>query len=506
MKRVSALFTNNKLISECTIIGNSDPLVGNISFVASEIDKGGIYIAVVGLNVDGHIFIEQAISNGAVAIIHSNNLEYYDPTITYIKHPNVRLVASHLASNLEKPVVENVIGITGTDGKSTTSQFLWQILNRANHKSALLTSVTYDDGSGAKSSPFAQSTPEAPTLHKFLNSCYKNRVKSVILESTSHALSDEGSRLKDITFNGAIYTTFTNEHMEFHKTLGNYLDAKLNLARQLNENSFVVMPYNFVNKKEVLFVIPSDVKVGFYSLDNYIDDGVLNAKSVEVGFGYRKVQLIDPETKKSYLIEIPYGEDVYTKNLLAAILASKYHLNLSWPEVFEKANKIEKVKGRFETIEFDKRTVVIDFAHTIDSFEKIFNHAKKFLNGGRIIAVFGSAGERDRAKRFPMGRLAANNCDIIYLSDEDPRNEDPHQIIEDLYQGIISTGEKVPTYKILDRKTAIREALLNSKPNDIILLLAKGHEQRILYPDKKIWWDEKEIAMQLIKELGFSYE
>lgn len=219
MKRVSVLWTKDKVRSECRINGNSDPLVDSVSFFSGHCTAHSVYVSVRGLHVDGHSYIPEAIGNGCPVVIHAEQLGAYDPKVLYIQHPNPRRIASLFANALAQPLPAHIIGVTGTDGKSTTCEFLWQLLNRCGVRCGLLSTVSMDDGSGKVPSPYRQSTPEAPQLYAFLRSCHLNGLDTVVLESTSHGLSEEGARLQDICYSGAIFTTLTSEHLEFHKDI-----------------------------------------------------------------------------------------------------------------------------------------------------------------------------------------------------------------------------------------------------------------------------------------------
>ena len=494
MARVSTLWRNDKLYSECRFHGETDPIIDNIYFNSKECGKKGLFVAIEGFHVDGHSFIDQAISGGCTAVIHSKELSFYHPKVLYIQHPNVRKIASHLGYKLYGPLPQNIIGVTGTDGKSTTAEFLYQILKRINVKCALLTTVSCDTGRKKERSPFKQSTPESNQLYQFLSNCYLNGIDTVILETTSHALSESGSRVTELEFSGAIFTTISSDHLDFHKTKENYIDAKLNLARQLKEGAFVVMEETFAYKNEVLKSLKSGVKVFYYSL-NKKQSGA-NLKATTLFSSFFEQTLLCNSTK----VKLNYGQNIYAKNFLAAVSGAITMTKLAPLYIFKNANSLEKIDGRFKIINKENfPTIVIDFAHTSDAFENIFSHTRKFFPATKMVALFGAAAERDHSKRPTLGYIASLYCDTIILTNEDPRFENQKEILDDLKSGIKNA---VSVYCIYDRLEAIEFALQVATKADVVLLLAKGHEKFIDYGSFRKEWDEENVVLTLLTQMG----
>lgn len=499
MKRISALYTNNKLFSECRIVGKSDPLIKKIFYNSKLVEENSIFVAIEGSNFDGHLFIDEAINKGAIAIIHSKPLNKYDPDILYIQQSKVKQIASFIAKELAPKIPKTIIGVTGTDGKTTTAHFLYQLLKNIDFKSSLLCTTEIDDGSSLKANNFHQSTPQAIDIFNFLKTSKRNNYDCAILEASSHGLSFECARLIDVTFNGAIFTNISSEHLDFHKTLENYVDTKLNLARQLVKGSFVVAPANFSYLDNLKALLDKSIKLYLFSFDSDEEDAYLIAKTIKEDFDYRKISITIPSIAKSYNLVLPYAQEVYAKNLIGALIACHAITKESWPSLIESASNIKKVIGRFEVVKLaNKSTVVIDFAHTPAAFDSIFRHVRKYFKDAKLSAVFSAAGQRDRSKRYFMGYNAALWCDYIYLSDEDPKKEDPQQIFDDIEAGIKQANTDCIVYKIHNRKDAIIKAIGTSKATDVVLLLAKGHEQSIQYSDYELEWNEKEIAIEIL--------
>lgn len=503
MKRVSVLWAKHKVQSECRIHGNSDPSIETVSFLSGSCTTVSAFVAIKGIHTDGHAFIPEAIANGAPVIIHSAALDRYRPEVLYIRHPNPRRIASLFAHGLASGIPRRIVGVTGTDGKSTTCDFLWQLLNGCGIRCGLLSTVWMDDGTGKVPSPYRQSTPEVPELYAFLSCCHGNGLDTVILETTSHGLSAQGSRLADLAFCGAVYTSLTSEHLEFHKDIDSYVDAKMNLARQVSATGWIVAPHDFPFLRLIGEVAKETTRICTHALECNPEGTLLSATTVDEQLTGRTVMAVGREAAFSQTIALPYGESCYAENALGAILACVMLSGLSWETVLGQARQLQPVPGRFEIINSGAPcTVVIDFAHTADAFERLFTHVRAHRPTGRIIAVFGAAGERDRSKRFPMGASAGRWCDEVYLTDEDPRNESPSRILSDLEAGIASVSTACRIHRIHDRERAIQEAIGNAREEDIVLLLAKSHERTIQYATYARPWDEREVARAVLRKKG----
>ena len=501
MKRLSVLWTNDKVRSECRFHGNSDPMVANVSFSSKTCTEGSMFIAVEGLHVDGHSFIPEAIERGAVVVVHANRLARYHGDILYIRHPNPRRVASMFAYALALPLPQSIIGVTGTDGKSTTCEFLWKLLNDRGIRCALLSTVSLDDGSGYRSSPYRQSTPEVPELYAFLRTCRENGVSTVVLEATSHGLSDTGARLADISFAGAIYTSPTSEHLEFHKSLEQYIEAKMNLARQVASGGWIVLPKTFPYRRWVSSASPSEVREYLHALDEDHDGTALSAATLDSSLESRSITVSTP-TDDPVTVHIPYGPACFSENALGAMLAAHLVTGQPLANIAAAAQTFGRVPGRYEIVRTqDPCTILIDFAHTADAFERLFGHVRSSHPEGRLVAVFGAAGERDSSKRLPMGKAAGRWCDVVFLTDEDPRKESPSQILNELQIGIESEQTSTRIIRIHDRTCAIKSALdLCDRPEDVLLLLGKGHESSIQYAEGPRPWNERKVVEELLAQ------
>lgn len=498
MKRVSVLWTKDKVRSECRITGHSDPFVTHVSYVAQACSTHTAYVAIQGTKTDGHTFIDTAIACGASVIIHETPLAHYRKDTLYIQHPNARRVASLFSRNLAGSLPEQIIGVTGTDGKSTTCAFLHHLLLIALPRCGLLSTVSIDDGTGIRCSPHRQSTPEVSQLYPFLTQCKAHGVETVVLEATSHGLSTTGARLVDIDFTGAIITNITSEHLEFHGTREQYIDAKMNLVRQVRPGGWIVVSSDFPYLDRVLAERHPSVELHTYAWTEASspNTGELTAKLMEKRFNEQTVHLTYQGMKA--MTTLPYGPACYALNMLGALLGALATRHISFSSAVHALESLPLVPGRFELVPTPLPiTVIIDFAHTEQSFVSLFSHIRQHYRHARIIAIFGAAGERDRSKRAPLGQAAADWCDALFLTDEDPRGESPKQILDDIEKGIRLSNRHPEVQRIHDRKEAIAAAIHSAKEGDILLLLAKSHEKTIQYADHAIDWNERQVVAQI---------
>ena len=502
MKRLSALWPNSKMQAECGFHGLKDPWIESLSFDSRTCGPKSIYFAFEGKHVDGHEFIHGAISAGAVCIVHSKPLAEYQPHIVYIQNPHPRRLFSTFASAFYDHPEQRltIIGVTGTDGKTTTCEFLWQLLQNHGVRCGLLDTVSIYDGTTKRKSPFRQSTPEPSIIYPFLSRCLEHGLDTVVLEATSHGLSLEYARLADIPFSVAIYTTITSEHLEFHHSLEHYLQAKLNLARQLKPKACIILPEDLPFIEQVRRAAPKETLIRTYSLDMEDSHAEIAVKTLTCSLERRYYSLLCEG--KMVRSSIPFGPNFFLKNALGAALGAA-QITQEHPRAFLRETAwLKPVAGRFEIIDTHLGfTVIIDFAHTEDALAKLFSEIRVLRPLGKLVAVFGAAGDRDPSKRAPMGEQAALWCDAIFLTDEDPRGEPSHSILQDIRSGIPASSN-VEVHAISDRSTAILTALRYCSQGDTLVLLGKGHESTIQYATDAIPWDERAMLTHHLDALA----
>ncbi|MBQ3647408.1 MAG: UDP-N-acetylmuramoyl-L-alanyl-D-glutamate--2,6-diaminopimelate ligase [Spirochaetia bacterium] len=489
------------LLKHCNIdqvIGSVDKAVSGVTYDSRRAGRDFAFFAFDGIHTDGNRFIGSAIENGATVIFSSKMPQERTEGVTYITCSNIRRTMSAFACALyDDPSSKlKVIGVTGTDGKSSSIYFLYQMLNMLGEKTGFLSTVAYSDGDSIAKNPYRQSTPESSEVMMILDEMVQKGCRYAALESTSHGLSERTMRLADVKYQAGILTNITHEHLEFHGTLEKYADDKANLFRKATLFNIV----NAADKFAPHFTEASKVPVYRYALDpgaaKNLDIYPADIKADNSGTSF---SLVYEGNKYPCRINIPGLFNV--ENFMATALAVIKMTGIVPEKVFALSSRIKSVKGRMEVVDMGQDfDVIVDYAHTPGAFSKLFPMMRSSCKG-RLMAVFGSAGERDTEKRPIQGQIASRYCDILILADEDPRGETSMGIIDDIAAGIEPTFDKSNLYKIPDRVEAIEKAVSLAQKGDTILLLGKGHESTIIYKDGPIPWDERTAAENALKKL-----
>jgi len=482
MKNLEKLL-KDVISSDDTVINPQDIIINKICYNSKKCIENSVFCALPPLtsqSLNGNDYIPDALRNGAKVIVSNDSNITKQNNTTYIITKNPALLFSKFCysffSNPQKKL--KILGVTGTDGKTTTCDFLYQMMKLQNQKCGILSTVSMDYGQGKRSSLYRQSTPEADVLSEFLYKCAYNGLEYVVLEATSHALSPLTSRLSPIEFDLAIFTSITKEHLDFHVNFDNYLDSKLNLARQLKKGALLITsPFN-PYKKQIIEASKSPLTIPNCSiqiLKQNLDFMLINKN-----------------------IKFCYGETCYLENAILAYTAFTALLNLDFEQNLKIFELLKRVDGRFFLFKRNTVTYIIDFAHTAKAYENLFSFLRKLYPETFITVVFGEGGFRDREKRWEMGRLASIYCSKVIITEEDPRDEDP----EIIYQDIIKKVDEKNLYKIKhieNRKIAISTACQQAQNNSFVLLLGKGKERTIAKKNgEKIPWDEKKILLEII--------
>jgi len=514
-KRLSLFINNINLIKRT---GTGDPIIGSLVYDSREVRPGSLFFALSGVHTDGHQYVSQALDRGALAVVHSLPLSDYSPGIVYLQVEDTRKTLSPLSSafynNPSKDLF--VLGVTGTDGKSTTVYMIQQLLEKAGVRAGFLSTVQFKAGEEISSNPYRQSTPEAPEIHSLLSQMRDSGKRFAVLEATSHGLSERNSRLADVLFSAGVLTNITHEHLEFHGSFSQYRSDKTNLFRYLAKAPQSNNPFGVINRKDpsadyVLSACP--VPIYTYGMEDPtgIDPKIPQpAGSVWADLIAREVKS-SPEGSK-FLLSYK-GQDIpaflsmpglfNVENLLAALLSASQALRVSPLELTPYIPDLRPVKGRLSPVKRGQDfSVIVDYAHTPGAFAKLFPFLKS-QSRGRLIALFGSAGERDIEKRSIQGKIASEYADILVLSDEDPRGENPLQILKDIAEGCENRRNNENLFLIPDRREGIRKALSLAEPGDMVVFLGKGHESSIIYSAGKIPWDEEAEVTLALQELGF---
>ena len=481
--------------------GQLDPEITNIEFDSRRVNNGTLFFALKGIHTDGHKYIEKAIKLGARAICHSDDLANYDNNTVYIKVEDTKkALSSFSAAFYNNPSDElKVIGVTGTDGKSTTVSLINQLLELSGESCGYISTISFKSGNIEEKNVLRQSTPEASQIHSILRDMVNNGKKYAIVESTSHGLSEKTCRLLDVDFNAGVLTNITQEHLEFHGTLEQYRSDKGNLFRKIGStkkiNSFGVV--NLDDPESINFTrYAAPKKVYSYSTKNSSAD--LYASKIEQSPEGSNLTLVFKGKEYATRLNLPGLFNI--DNMMATLLTVHYITGKNIDELLLFIPKLHSVKGRMNSISTKEGfSVVVDYAHTPGSFKRVLPTIKNIITG-RLIVVFGSAGERDTVKRPIQGEIADEFADIIILTDEDPRLEDSNKIIDDIKMGIKNKKEGSDLLLIPNRENAIEKAISIAKKGDMVLTLGKGHETSMVYSHGSEPWNEIEVVTKILND------
>jgi len=491
-------------LSLLSIRGDTKQAISSIAFNSNHVSTGALFFALIGIHVDGHQYIDSAIDSGALAIMHSKSLAAYRPGITYIKVRNTRKALSQVSATFYKhPSRElTVIGVTGTDGKSTTVSLIRQLLEHTGISTGSISTTSFEIGGEEKINELRQSTPEAPYIHAMLREMVDKKQNHAVIEATSHGLSPINCRLADLEFDVGVFTNLSSEHLEFHGRIENYLRDKTRLFQMMSKSENP-MAFGVVNSddtaSEHFIQAASKRKILRYGVQNQNAD--IFATRLIAGPGGTEFLLHTPEHTTKSRIEIPGLYNV--ENTLAALCVAAELQSMNVHELAPKLPELKGIKGRMEIIRGNMDFhVLVDYAHTPGSFERILPFLRSLCNE-RLILVFGSGGERDLGKRPRQGALAAKYANIVFLCDEDPRDEKPERILEDIAKGAATMEMGEDLFLIPDRRQAIFQALKCARKGDLVAMLGKGHETSIIYAKHLLPWDEAKVCREALQDLGF---
>jgi len=478
-----------KNIDYLEIKGSKDIEISSITQDSRLASFNGLFIAKKGKNFDGSKFIDDAISCGTIAII----TDIFDPFLknvaqVIVKDPN--LIEADIAANFYEHPTKNLfsIGITGTNGKTTTNYLIKHILDKNNKNTALIgtiENILKDTKIQTK-----LTTPDSISIQKYLRQAVDCNLKYLCMEVSSHGLDQ--NRLKNIDFNIAIFTNLTQDHLDYHQTFENYRDAKKKLFDSLNDDAFSVINIDDENAKYLI----KDTKSNIFTYstkqkaDLYASDIKHSLKGSYFTLNYQneKIDLFTPLV----------GEyNVY--NVLSAIAVSIL-LKIDLKKIKEDIKTFKSVKGRLEKVNNNKNlNIFIDFAHTPDALKNVLQTIKNLKNyNSKIINVFGCGGDRDKSKRAVMAKMSENFSDISIVTSDNPRNENPQKIIDDIISGF-SNSTNVVVEK--DRKKAIEKAIKLAKAEDIIIITGKGHETYQIFENVTVEFDDSIISKQICNSL-----
>ncbi|MFN3952625.1 MAG: UDP-N-acetylmuramoyl-L-alanyl-D-glutamate--2,6-diaminopimelate ligase [Thermaurantimonas sp.] len=470
--------------------GNVHTAVHSVAFDSRQVEKDSLFVAVVGTVSDGHQYIGQAIEAGAVAVVceHDNHMEERYPNVTFCYVENSAKALGIIASNFyDNPSYHlKVVAVTGTNGKTTVATQLYETFRKLGYRSGLISTVKIQIGLDER--PATHTTPDALTLQRYFREMVESGVEYCFIEASSHGIHQE--RLAGTYITGAIFTNISHDHLDYHKTFANYLAAKQKLFNELPSKAFAL--YNADDRNGSIMVQNTRARKYSYALKQKAD---FHCKVIENSIGGLTLRI--------------GGADVYTTltgefnayNLLAVYGAASL-LNADENLLLMTISSLRPVEGRFETLAGpDDRIAVVDYAHTPDALLNVFktlNHSRK--NDQKIIAVMGCGGDRDKAKRPQMGKIAAEWSDRLIITSDNPRWEDPLQIMDEIEAGI-DLHLRRKCHKIPDRREAIRLALSLAAKGDIVLVAGKGHEKYQEIKGVKYPFDDKQVIIDYFNHL-----
>lgn len=469
-----------------------DVEVQKIQYDSRKVERNDCFVAIRGTETDGHRFLGDAVQQGAKVIVIEDDAAYPDSLamhtgVVKVVVQNTRQALARMAANYYGHPARKLvmIGVTGTNGKTTTTHLVKSILEARGEKVGLIGTIEY--AIGTQNVPAPHTTPESLELHGLLAHMVDAGCTSVSMEVSSHALHQ--SRVHGIEFRAAVFTNLTQDHLDYHGSMENYFQAKKLLFDGLPETSAAVT--NADDPWGLRMTASTKAMTLRYGVESTADvrashiDLSLKGISVDIEYEGMKRRIVSPLVGRF---------NVY--NILAAYAAGKA-IGVSEQALQHGIASLRAVKGRLERVDSPKGWMaIIDYAHTPDALEKCLRAVRELLSTGRVITVFGAGGDRDTTKRPLMGKIAAGLSDLAIVTSDNPRTEDPQQIINDIVAGIPKTAN---VQQIVDRREAIRKATELARPGDVIVIAGKGHEEYQVLGTKKIHFSDREVVEEFMR-------
>jgi UDP-N-acetylmuramoyl-L-alanyl-D-glutamate--2,6-diaminopimelate ligase len=470
------------------VSGSTEISIGDICFDSRKAREGSLFVAVKGTQVDGHHYIKTVIEQGAVAIICEQLPKNLKEGITYVRVSDSAAALAHIASNFYGNPSERLklVGITGTNGKTTTATLLYQLFRSLGYGVGLLSTVK--NLVNDQVIPATHTTPDPIQLNALLSAMADEECTYCFMEVSSHAVIQK--RITGLKFAGGVFTNITHEHLDYHRTFAEYVKAKKAFFDSLSSDAFALT--NSDDKNGDVMLQNTKAKKYTYSLRSMSD---------------YKCKLI--ENHFSGLILNLDGHEVHCKLVgsfnaynLTAAYSTAVLLGENKMDVLTELSRLNPVEGRFDYVSSKKKIIgVVDYAHTPDALQNVLSTIHDVSSGqGRVITIVGCGGDRDTSKRPVMAKIACELSDKVILTSDNPRSEDPSEIIHEMEKGI-GPGEVMKTISIVDRKEAIKAAVQIAMPGDIILVAGKGHEKYQEVKGVRTPFDDKKILQEMFKNL-----
>lgn len=480
--KLSELLKNVKPIA---VHGDIDIDIKGVNIDSRKIENGHLFIAMKGTQVDGHKFIDKAIALGATAILLEDMPETLEDKVTYVQVKSTEEDAGKVATLFygDPSKKLKLVGVTGTNGKTTIATLLYEMFREFGYKVGLLSTVcNYIDD---KAIPADHTTPDPIELNRLLGDMVAEGCEYAFMECSSHAIHQH--RISGLDFTGAIFTNLTRDHLDYHKTFENYRNAKKMFFDDLSKNAFAIT--NADDKNGMIMVQNTKATSKTYSIKRMAD---FRAKILECHFEGMYLEIDGKE------VGVQFIGKFNVSNLLA-VYGAAVMLGKKPEDILVALSTLKSVNGRLEPIQSPEGyTAIVDYAHTPDALENVLAAIHEVLDtkGGHIITVCGAGGHRDKGKRPLMAQEAVKQSDTVILTSDNPRDEDPQAIINDMLAGL-DTKQKKKVLNIVDRKEAIRTAAMMAKKGDVILVAGKGHENYQEINGIKHHFDDHEVIREI---------
>ena len=473
-----------KAITIKTILGDAGKDITGIEIDSRNVKAGNLFVAVKGTQTDGHAYIAKAVGNGASAVVCENLPDSPDSNVTYVQVADTEEAVGKLATHFfgDPTSKLDLIGVTGTNGKTTIATLLYNMFRKFGYKVGLISTVcNYIDGEAI---PTDHTTPDPITLNKLLGRMADEGCKYAFMEVSSHSIAQK--RIGGLRFAGGIFTNITRDHLDYHKTFENYLKAKKAFFDGLPKTAFALT--NADDRNGMVMVQNTKAKVYSYSLRTLCD---FKGKVLEDGFDGMLMDINNREVNVQFI-----GR--FNASNLLAVYGAACILGKKPEDVLLLLSTLHPVSGRFDALRSPKGyTAIVDYAHTPDALINVLDTTHEVLRGrGKVITVVGAGGNRDKGKRPLMAKESARRSDKVIITSDNPRFEEPQDIINDMLAGLDKDDSR-KVLSIADRKEAIRTACMLSEPGDVILIAGKGHENYQEIKGVKHHFDDKEVLKDI---------
>jgi len=477
-------------VSIRSVLGSTSVEVNDIQIDSRRVKQGTAFIAVKGSATDGHQFIDKAIENGAVAVVYEQIPASIKAGIVYVEVQNSAVAAALMANNFYERPSEKVklVGVTGTNGKTTIATLLYKLFTRLGYTCGLLSTV--ENQIGDKVVPATHTTPDAISLNALLKQMADEGCSHVFMETSSHALHQH--RVTGLLYAGGIFSNITHDHLDYHKTFDEYIRVKKTFFDSLPSSGFAIS--NADDKRGMVMLQNTNAKKYYYSLKTVAD-----FKGKILDNSLSGLMMIVNEVEVHFRL---IGE--FNAYNLLAVYGAAICLGEDKQEVLTALSELTGAEGRFDyqVSATEKVIAIVDYAHTPDALLNVLATIKKLKKGfEQVITVVGCGGDRDRTKRPVMATVACEHSDKVIFTSDNPRGEDPAQIIKDMEEGL-AVAYKRKYISIVDRKEAIKTAISLAKAEDIVLIAGKGHEKYQEIKGVRNHFDDKEVVRELFELLG----